>query len=347
MAKNSRARVVILASSLDATAGGVERFTATLRDALSGEADVEVVLAPSVGSRWARRLGVTGLLRARRSREFVKAARPDVVVTNGSVGAIGRGPWTRIHVFHGTLPSHSIADRHGRRLRDWLVAGVVGGGISELLAGIGAVKVAVSESVAEELKRWYRFSCATVIENGVRNSSKEQPHVERAGLVYVGRRESRKGYGDAVAVAELVGERLVVAGPGSDHRTVDLGVLSEVAVARLFATSRAFVFPTRYEACSLAILEAMIAGCPVITTEVGWTRSLLKRVPSYEALIVSPSDVGGAARIAQRLSDPASAEWVAVREAQDVVKQRNSFGAFKSNWSTLLSRVIEEHGSRR
>lgn len=325
-----RKRVAILAPVGDARAGGVDRFCRLLADALSSDFDVEVVAAPTVQSRWLARFGISDLARARKSRDALLKSRPDIVITNGSIGFVGKGSWRRIHVYHGTMPIHSFKDRRGRKLRDWLLAGVLGGSLSEFVSGIGSRRVAVSQSAAQEVSLLYGFRNVRIIENGVPIPPRREGH--RSGIVFVGRRESRKGYEAAISVAEALGEKLRVAGPGSDPRTVDLGLLNSDSVTELFQGSTAFVFPTLYEACSFAILESLAAGCPVITRPVGWMVTLLEAVPSYRPFVFAENfeECAVSVLLALRRGDPSL--HTALRAAQNWVLLHNSADAFRASW---------------
>lgn len=333
MENSAKLRVVILSSSADGTVGGVERFSQNLAEQLRSFADVSIVIAPECPSKWARRLGLVGACRSWAARREIRSANPNVLITNGAMGWVGRTEARHIHVYHGTMPCHSLADRSQKRFREWFVAGVVGGGFCEWLSGLWATRVAVSASVQSEVANWYGFR-TIVIENGVR--LRTLGSASRSGLVFVGRRESRKGYEVAVATAAKMGDTLVVAGPGIDVRTRNLGQLQEPEVSALMQKALAFIFPTRYEACSLAILEAMMSGCPVITTSVGWMKSLLVAVPEYSLLIDDSRDPYKMASTVLALEDPGSPHWRAVEAAHYWVIKHNSLESFGRSWIGLV-----------
>ncbi len=61
------------------------------------------------------------------------------------------------------------------------------------------------------------------------------------------------------------------------------------------------LFPTRYEACSYVVLEALASGVPLVTTTAGWMGEFLAGCPAYAPLIVTP-DVPSVASTLSRLN---------------------------------------------
>lgn len=341
---SNRAKVAVVSPSLTPTAGGVEMFSSMLAEVMT-KAGLEVrIFAPErPTSRILAKLGMSQLQQAFSLRHELQAYGPELVVSNGTLGCFGRNPWKRIHVFHGTMVAHSLADRRGRSFKDWLIKGVIGGGLSEALSGLGAVRVAVSESCALEMRKFYFMSADHVIPNGVRLTGERK--AAREGLIFVGRRESRKGYDLAVELATSANETLNVAGPGSDPRTRDLGILNADELRDLYAESLAMIFPTNYEACSFAVLEALSSGCAVITTSVGWMPELLSAVPQYHRLIGEPNDASSFRQPLERVLSADAATMSALRDAVKWTRSNNSFERFGQNWSALVLKHLRDPSS--
>jgi len=120
------------------------------------------------------------------------------------------------------------------------------------------------------------------------------------------------------ALAQLVGAgaevRLLVAGGVPDAGWLGLasklGVRERVAflgpvaaMESLFAAADALVHPTRWDACSLSVIEAGAAGLPVITTAMDGAAELVAEGCSGYVL-PDPEDAGALAARMHRLLDP-------------------------------------------
>jgi glycosyltransferase involved in cell wall biosynthesis len=117
-------------------------------------------------------------------------------------------------------------------------------------------------------------------------------------------------------------------------------VLAPEQLANAYAAADCVLFPTRYEACSYVILEALACGTPVVTTRVGWTNTLLKQLPRYEELCVRPEVSDIAARL----------RWVAgtdthelMSEVRSFVCENNSLARFRSDWLETIEQVTAPH----
>lgn len=311
----------------------------------SSDLEVRIFAPKPANNQILAKFGLSQLQQAFSMRHDLRAWGAQIVISNGTMGFFGLkpNPWKRIHVYHGTMVAHSLADRKGRSFKDWLIKGVFGGGLSEALSGLGATRVAVSKACADELRKFYLTDAQRVIPNGVRLTSPVQ--AKRGGLIFVGRRESRKGYDLAVELARGVNETLAVAGPGSDPKTLDLGVLKEQELQDLYARSAAMIFPSNYEACSFAILEALANGCAVVTTSVGWMPELLAAVPEYKRLIGERNDISSFREPLERVLSGDTATMSALQRATEWTRRNNSFERFREDWSALVTEQLAKPSS--
>jgi glycosyltransferase involved in cell wall biosynthesis len=197
-------------------------------------------------------------------------------------------------------------------------------------AGVGRF-VAVSHDVAACLVRRLHWPAGKidVIHNGVpvdrfREPADAQLRAELAPegaplIVSAGRLTDQKGMDVLVAAAALIPEaRFAVAGEGPERAGLEaaahaLGVGDRIRflgrrgdVPRLLATSDAFALPSRWEGSSLAVLEAMAAGTPVVSTAIGGTTELV--VDGDSGLLVPPGDPHAlASALRAVIADPALA----------------------------------------
>lgn len=119
---------------------------------------------------------------------------------------------------------------------------------------------------------------------------------------------------DALAGLALAGWEVVVAGDGpmlpelreQAHRlglTVDFpGFLKGAALEELYATSAIFVFPSLRDNFPVVLLEAMSAGCAVITSDA----SGMPELAGDAGLLVPPGDVVALRAALRRLMDDAA-----------------------------------------
>ena len=76
-----------------------------------------------------------------------------------------------------------------------------------------------------------------------------------------------------------------------------LGAIDERKLAGCLSARPVFVSAARYEPFGLAVLEAALAGCPLVLADIPTFRELWEEV----ALFVDPGDVMGFARTVERL----------------------------------------------
>lgn len=339
-------RAVVVTPSVFGDGGGVERFARLLRGVLERDGwDVHLVAPGRPASAWRSRVCLGELSAARSAAEASNRLRPDLVVTNGFLG----GPYfraaRRVHVYHGTMVEMTRSGDRDLSL-PYRLRRAAGGGLAELASAWNARTVAVSDSAARELRRYYRVSVDAVIPNGVdtelfkprdRQECRDKLGIEEARplALFVGRSGGRKGLAIAAAACWEAGWGLLRAGEGPCPDGVrDLGVLTAEELAFAYAAADAVVFPTRYEACSYVVLEALACGVPLLTTNVGWMPSLLRAVPGYEAFLIGKGGEG----LRSGLRRIGAGEDVATlcAAARDWVAQHNSLPSFAAAWLSFL-----------
>jgi glycosyltransferase involved in cell wall biosynthesis len=181
-------------------------------------------------------------------------------------------------------------------------------------------RITLSRLVAEALGREFGCEVHNVVPCGVNTDifyPDGEPRERTVLMLY--HPDPRKGATDGLSALSLLRERIAglqvrLCGTVAPERATD-GIPfsfhpSDAELRSLYSTSRAFLYPSRYEGFSLPPLEAMACGSPVVTTRVG-------AVPEYavdrqNALVVEPGDVRAMAdRLAELLGHPSLGQRLA------------------------------------
>jgi len=184
--------------------------------------------------------------------------------------------------------------------------------------------IAVSDAVRDHLvKSGVALSKLTVIDNGVdsqrfaptptRSPHFREPSGEVANVAVVGRLISNKGTIEVAGSLQHVRSqvRLSFAGTGplddtlrdiarSDRRIVVLGHRDPEGVAAILADADIFVRYSTTEGRSLAVLEAMSAGCAVIVSDIAANADLIE--DERTGLVVALGDIEALAVAIDRLA---------------------------------------------
>lgn len=251
-----------------------------------------------------------------RLRRLVRDAAPDVVHLNQFYyGAFDLGAPTVVaahsdvvswwHAVKGEAPPD---DAWFGRYRRWVRDGLRG----------ADVRVAPSAWIASRVREIYGVGPVRVVYNARsphrfrgRRRGPRFPIVVTAGRLW----DEGKGARDLVPAAARIGGhgRVVVAGPvehpagGEDFPTDAPGIewagmLGADALRQLLAQARVYAAPSRYEPFGLAPLEAALAGCALVLSDIPTFRELWDGC----ALFHPPGDAAALADAAVALLDDAA-----------------------------------------
>ncbi len=346
--------------------GGAERMLAQLAGALQAAGSDNVVFLPADGQGWlANQLADTGVIIERYHVEgwistsyakWLESAfrRHRITLAHSHDFAMAfYGAWGARRAHTGHMITMHGSRYYATRLRRRLAmrAAVAASGLT----------VAVSGTLAAQLSRdlWVRRSRIMTIPNGVgfvpatsatlRDELALGPQ-DRL-LVAVGNLYPVKGHRYLVEALRLLTPRhpsvhVAIAGRGEtadalvalaaqhdlEGRLHLLGLRSDIP--NLLASADAFVLPSLSEGLPLALLEAMLAGCPVIASDVGEVSAVLDR-GSAGVLVEPGSATALAAALDRVLSDPAAAREIALRAAR---RAEGEYGL-----ATMVARYAEAY----
>ena len=116
--------------------------------------------------------------------------------------------------------------------------------------------------------------------------------------------------------------------------------------ARLLDAADALVLSSRHEGLPNVVLEALTAGKPVVSTDVGGVRELVEHgVSGYVVPARDPRALGQAMRRLMDL-DPAARQAMG-RAGQDRVRQRFDLERVTDRWEQLFERALADSRRRR
>jgi glycosyltransferase involved in cell wall biosynthesis len=116
------------------------------------------------------------------------------------------------------------------------------------------------------------------------------------------------------------------------------GFLDRSSLARLYAQAHIFVLPSVAESCSMALLEAMAAGLPLIATKVGGTMELVEH--GYNGLMVGARNVDDLSAALETLArDPAQRERFSAANRR-LVRERFSWHSIARQYESIFEKSI-------
>lgn len=175
----------------------------------------------------------------------------------------------------------------------------------------------------------------TVVDRSARTAKDASSTASTVKFVFLGRIGQRKGAFDLIRAFAVLpnreNARLWLAGDGeigAAKALIDeldlsgavrlLGWIDETQRSRLLSEADVFVLPSYHEALPMAMLEAMAAALPVISTPVGGIPEFMTE--GVEGCLVEPGDVGALSRAMARLAESGARRQQMGQQGRDRVR---------------------------
>ncbi|KAM3099320.1 glycosyltransferase [Phormidesmis sp. 146-35] len=178
--------------------------------------------------------------------------------------------------------------------------------------------VAVGEASSRKMEDFYALGRHSVISipNGVPDLGEPKPLPQRKPMIVgsIGRLDAMKAHDILLrAIAQVENTQVVILGEGDQRNSLEqlaaeLGIGDRVTLPGWVENPRAYLpqfdvvaLPSRSEGFPLAMVEAMLAGIPVIATRVG---SMPEAITDGETgMLIEKNDVNGLVNSLRRLRD--------------------------------------------
>jgi glycosyltransferase involved in cell wall biosynthesis len=337
--------------------GGAERSLLTLIEAYRGDADL-VLVSPetAVLDEAARRgtgcgvvrvpLGSAGQAGFSSLRRALRDLRPDLLHVNLPNPFAARSVLLAAYSLgiRTTTTEHLVMPSRRRRGRL----------LKRLYSMPLVAQIAVGRASAEFLTSHYRLRRSTVhaIHNGVaQDEVRPLAYGHRPVVGSAARFEDQKQLDVLVrAMADVPHAHLVLVGDGSQRDQLvalatSVGILERVTFTGWVDDARpyiagfdVFVLPSRNEAFPLTIVEAMIAGTPVIATDVGSVREAVH--DGTTGVLVESGDVAGLTNAIERLLDDASTRDRLTAAAGELARAEFTATAMADRYEALWRSVL-------
>ncbi len=179
-----------------------------------------------------------------------------------------------------------------------------------------------------------------------------QGHPDSPLLLYVGRLSPEKEIQQILPVLHAIPQsRLALVGDGpyrpelekifAGTNTHFVGYLRGNDLASAFASSDAFLFPSRTETLGLVLLEAMAAGCPVIAANAGGIPDIVQH--GVNGYLFEPDQPDGLIQAVQQLLSHPPAELEQLRQQARQEAEKWSWQSATRQLQGFYDQVIRQH----
>jgi sugar transferase (PEP-CTERM/EpsH1 system associated) len=348
--------------------GGAEKIVISLANSMVGTHEIAICCLKKIGALGPdldRHINVFCLdkgegndyLLPLRLARLVRKGAYDLVHTHnwgaflegGFAGVMARTP-VLIHTVHG--PYADYPETRGARvkisLRHFLERLV-----SRFFYRIAAVSDAIGQYIVRDIRIDPRK--VVTVHNGIPADNGHPPAKARTGdvvFIAVGRLAEIKNHRLMLGAFRQVlvsgaPARLLIVGDGPERANIEryleanrledkvrlLGFRSDVG--DLLREADVFILTSRYEGISIAMLEAMGAGLPVIATRVGGVPETVR--DGKTGLLVGPDDLPGLAQAMRQLAESEESRREMGRRGRDFLIEEFSLAAMTERYRALYA----------
>lgn len=248
--------------------------------------------------------------------------------------------------YHTHLPQY--LQHYGLGMLEGLLWELLKTGHNQAELNLCTSNVMVQELIAHGIERvdlWQRGVDTELFQPNLASSGMRshlsQNHPESPLLLYVGRLSAEKEIERIKPVLQAIPDaRLALVGDGphrlalekhfEDTPTHFVGYLSGEELGSAFASSDAFIFPSRTETLGLVLLEAMAAGCPVVASRSGGITDIV--TDGVNGYLFDPSSADGGAIAATKL-------LLEQQEEREIIRQNARKEAERWGWAACTRQL--------
>jgi glycosyltransferase involved in cell wall biosynthesis len=228
----------------------------------------------------------------------------------------------------------------------------------KLLASASRV-VVLGEEEAERIVQFAPGAKTAILPNAV--ATKDFPEADRAwgtkNIIYLGRLQEAKGLSEMVEACRLlVGQgfkfKFSCYGAGQDQQEFIRrmkgvigdsfhygGVISGAEKVRALGEADIFLMPSRYEGLSMALLEAMAAGCVPIVSNRGSMPTVVE--DGRNGFLVDPGDITQIVGKLKFLLSEGETGWNEYRRnARETVRRRFDMSGYSEKLRTIYAEAL-------
>lgn len=206
--------------------------------------------------------------------------------------------------------------------------------------------VAISKSVAKHLKN-QGIKVDEIIVNAI-DADKFRPYIDQKRkdrCLFVG---SANYYGKGIDILERLADLGVEIDCITNIRPKDrrlrwLGNLSNNNLPRFYSQYKVLLLPSRFEGCSLTVLEAMACGTPVVTTTVGTGEDIAVEIPAFVVNSLSDSIPE---QIVERLKEIERNYDYYSKQARHYILRNHDFSLWSKKWLATITAAMKYGCSR-